>query len=88
MQSNYELHFKIGKISFCLALLLVLNKVSVLKGPQLLSNKLIYLCLNSVKQMDLAQCFACDFQIHKKAYLQTIKIFTHTPKHPHDRHSY
>ena len=43
---------------------------------------------SSVKQMDLAQFFACNFQIHKKAYLQTIKIFTHAPKHPHDRHSY
>ena len=37
-----------------------------------------------VKQRNLVQWFACDFQIHKKGHLQTLKIFTHTPKHPPD----
>ena len=44
--------------------------------------------LSRVKQRNMAQIFACDFSIHKKAYLQILKIFTQTLKHPPDLHSY
>ena len=41
-----------------------------------------------VKQRNLRQFFTRDFLTPKKAYLQTPKIFTHTPKHPYDPLSY
>ena len=40
--------------------------------------------VSSVKKTNLAQFFACDFQIHKKAYPQIQNFFTYTPKHYHD----
>ena len=32
--------------------------------------------------------FPHDFQIYKKSYPQMLKIFTRTPKHAYDSHSY